>query len=116
VQPVRSVNLTPFKKYGKIPPPTNVKLATWEEVHVDLIGPWDIHCSSTSVPCRSTIEKVQALTIIDKATGWPEFAMIRNKSSYHIALLFDSTWLCRYPCPARVVFGNGSEFIGHEFQ
>jgi hypothetical protein len=108
--------LTAVKKYGKIPLPTNTKLAAWEEVHVDLIGPWDVRYNSSTVTGRSTIEKIQALTIIDKATGWPEFAAIRNKSSYHIALLFDSTWLCRYPRPARVIFDNGSEFIGREFQ
>jgi hypothetical protein len=108
--------LTAVKKYGKIPLPTNIKLAAWEEVHVDLIGPWDVCYNSSTVTGRSTIEKIQALTIINKATGWPEFVTIRNKSSYRIALLFDSTWLCHYPRPTRVVFGNGSEFIGREFQ
>jgi hypothetical protein len=68
------------------------------------------------MPGRSTIEKIHALTSIDKATGWPEFIAIRNKTSHHIALLFDSEWLCRYPRPARVVFDNGTEFTGSEFQ
>jgi hypothetical protein len=108
--------LTAVRKYGKIPLPANTKIASWEEVHVDLIGPWDVHYNSQSVPGKGSIQKIQALTIIDKATGWPEFAAIRNKTSYHIALLFDSTWLCRYPRPARVVYDNGGEFVGNEFQ
>jgi hypothetical protein len=66
----------------------------------------------TSVPGKATIEKIQALTDINKATGWPEFIAICNKSSYHIALLFDSEQLCHYPRPVRVVFDNGKKIIG----
>jgi transposase InsO family protein len=83
---------------------------------VDLIGPWDVKYNSTSVPGKSTIEKIQALTIMDKATGWPEFVAIRNKTSLHIASSFDSEWLCCYPRPAQVVYDNGSEFTRQEFQ
>jgi len=108
--------ITAFKKYGKIPLPTYRNYTPWEEVHVDLIGPWDVRYNSTSVPGKTTIEKIQALTIIDKATGWPEFVAICNKTSYHIAISFDSEWLCRYPRPARVVYDNGAEFTGQEFQ
>jgi len=83
---------------------------------VDLIGPWDVRYNSTSVPGKSTIEKIHALTSIDKATGWPEFIAIKNKSSHHIALPFDSEWLCHYLQPAKVVYDNGTEFTGQEFQ
>jgi transposase InsO family protein len=30
--------------------------------------------------------------------------------------LFDGAWLCRYPQPKRVIFDNGGEFTGGEFQ
>jgi hypothetical protein len=59
---------------------------------------------------------MQALTINDKAAGWPEFVIICNKTSYHISLLFESEWLCHYPWPARVVYDNGNEFFRQEFQ
>jgi hypothetical protein len=108
--------ITAVKKYGKIPLPTHHKLASWEQVHVDLISQWDVKDNSTSVPGKSTSEKIQALTIMDKATGWPEFVAICNKTSLHIASSFDSEWLCRYPPPAQVVYDNGSEFTGQEFQ
>jgi hypothetical protein len=108
--------ITAVKKYGKIPLPVSNTISPWEEVHVDLIGPWDVHYNSISIPGKGTIQKIQALTVIDKATGWPEFIAIQNKTSYHIAILFDSEWLCRYPRPARVIFDNGSEFMGQEFQ
>ena len=108
--------ITAVKKYGKIPLPTHRNYAPWEEIHVDLIGPWDVRYNSTSVPGKTTIEKIQALTIIDKATGWPEFVAICNKTSYHIAILFNSTWLCHYPRLARVIYDNGTEFTGQDFQ
>jgi hypothetical protein len=69
-----------------------------------------------TTPCKTSIEKIQALTIIDKATGWPEFIATRNKNSYHISILFDSDRLCRYPRPHRVIHDNGTEFTGSEFQ
>jgi hypothetical protein len=40
------------------------------------------------------MEKIRALTMINKATGWREFAAIIHKTSYHIAILFCSIWLC----------------------
>jgi len=63
--------ITAVKKYGKIPLPTHRNYKPWEEVHVDLIGPWDVRYNSTSVPGNR---------------------------------------------PARVVYDNGAEFTGQEFQ
>jgi hypothetical protein len=40
----------------------------------------------------------------------------KNKSSYHISILFDSDWLCLYPRPHRVIHDNGTEFTGSDFQ
>jgi hypothetical protein len=112
----QTCNITAVKRYGKILLPTHQKFQPWEEVHVDFIGPWDARFNYTNIPGKSTIQKIHALTIIDKATGWPEFIAIKNKTSLHIALLFDSEWLCSYPRPARVVYDNGTEFTGQEFQ
>jgi hypothetical protein len=116
LQPLSEVQTHSSKKYGKIPLPINKTIAPWEEVPVNLIGPWDVQYNSIKIPGKATIEKIQGLTIIDKATGWPEFIAIRNKTIYHIAILFDSEWLCCYPQPARVVYDNGNEFVGQEFQ
>jgi hypothetical protein len=95
--------ITAVKKYGKIFLPPHSKLAPWEEIHVDLIGPWDVHYNLTNAPGKTIVEKIHALTIIDKATGWLEFITIQNKTSQHIVLLFGSEWLCRYPRPAKVI-------------
>jgi hypothetical protein len=53
------------------------------------------------------VQQLQALTIIDKGMGWPEFIATTSKSSQQITILFDGVWLCRYPRPDRVVFDNG---------
>jgi hypothetical protein len=58
------------------------------------------------------MQQLQARTIIDKGTGWPEFIATQSKSSQQIAILFDGAWLCRYPRPDRVVFDHGGEFMG----
>jgi transposase InsO family protein len=108
--------ITATKKYGKIPLPKSPTVKPWEEVHVDMIGPWTVQFTLTNQPGTTRVEHLQALTIIDKGTGWPEFVATRSKASQHIALLFDGVWLCRYPRPSRVIFDNGGEFTGSEFQ
>jgi hypothetical protein len=98
--------ITTVKNYGKIPLPTHHKLEPWEEIDVDLISPWDVRFNSTNIPGKSTVEKIHALTVIDKTTGLPKFIAIKNKTIHNIALLFDSEWLCHYPGPAKVVYDN----------
>lgn len=108
--------ITAVKHYGKIPLPTAQYVKPWEEVHLDLIGPWKVRFNSTAVLGKSTTKNIQALTVMDIATTCPEFVAIKNKTSHHIATLFDGDWLYRYPRPAKVVFDNGNEFLGQEFQ
>ena len=35
--------LTARKKYGKIPVDDRKRIEPWDEVHVDLVGPWPVH-------------------------------------------------------------------------
>ena len=42
-------------------------------------------------------------------------ARLINKTSRHIAMHFENTWLSRYPWPLRCVRDQGKEFIGFEF-
>jgi transposase InsO family protein len=104
------------KKHGKIPLPKSPDIKPWEEVHVDMIGPWIVHFSLTNIPGITKIQQLLALTIIYKGTGWPEFIATQSKSSQKIAILFDGAWVCHYPRPGRVVFDNGREFTGGELQ
>ena len=59
------------------------------------------------------------MPMIDPSTGWFEIANIPtfdleevtignneyiDKSSARVIQFFNNTWLCRYPCPHKVVF------------
>jgi len=57
-----------------------------------------------------------ALTIIDEATNWVEFALVKDIDSKQASSALDKTWFCRYPRPTEFTFDNGAEFIGQEFQ
>ena len=81
----------------------------WREVHVDLIGPWEL-----TVQGKSTT--FSALTMIDPVTQLVELVRIENKQSDHIAMLFENTWLSRYPKPQSCTYDQGGEFIGNGFQ
>jgi len=96
------------KGYGLLPE-REMRIAPWEEVAVDLIGPWNIKVNGKVV-------EFNALTIIDTATNLVELVRIDNKSSEHIRDKFMQTWLARYPKPARCVHDKGGEFVGWEFQ
>jgi hypothetical protein len=84
-------------------------VAPWQEVAVDLIGPWTINLHGQEL-------KFNALTTIDTVSNYPEVIRLNNKTSLHVAQQFENSWLSRYPRPVRCIYDQGSEFIGHEFQ
>ena len=86
----------------------------WEQVHTDCEGGWivKVKCKDGKIGDR----KILTLTAVDQGTGFPEIWPIETASSYVCATVFDKNWLCRYPRPKRVVYDNGSEFTGQEFQ
>lgn len=94
--------------YGELPP-REVPMAPWEEVHIDLIGPWKVRVNDQEV-------EFNALTCIDPVTNLVELVRIDNKTSAHISNKFEDTWLSRYPWPVKCVHDNGGEFTGWEFQ
>ena len=94
--------------YGKLPPREAIFMP-WEEVHVDLIGPWKVKVNGKLI-------EFNTLTCIDPVTNLVELIRIENKKSAHIANQFKNCWLARYPWPERCVHDKGKEFIGLEFQ
>ncbi len=84
-------------------------LHPWREVAVDLVGPWEINVGGQEM-------RFSALTMIDMVTNLVEMIRIDNKSSEHIALHFENSWLARYPCPKYCIFDQGGEFTGYPFQ
>ena len=95
--------------YGKLPQ-RHAALLPWNEVAVDLIGPWKVPVGNDN-----HIE-FNALTCIDPVTNLVEIIRIENKSAAHVSEQFENLWLSRYPRPNRCIHDNGGEFIGWEFQ
>ena len=94
--------------YGKLPP-RNANIAPWNEVYVDLIGPWKIRTGNNEYVFN-------ALTCIDPVTNLVELIRINDKSSPYVSNQFENCWLSRYPRCNRCVYDNGGEFIGWPFQ
>jgi hypothetical protein len=102
-------NKNPGPGQGHLPPRQDVALP-WEEVAVDLMGPWKV-----TVPDTGTIEFF-ALMMIDTTTTLAKIVRIENKTSQHVAMQFENAWLARYPRPLCCVHDPGSDFIGAYFQ
>ncbi len=100
---------TDSRGYGHMPA-RDVRTAPWEQVDVDLIGPWKVQTSS------NRIYEFSALTSIDRVTGLAELIRIEDKTSQHVAEKFAESWLSRYPRPFSCCHDNGGEFTGWEFQ
>mmetsp|Transcript_27581 Transcript_27581/g.40549 ORF Transcript_27581/g.40549 Transcript_27581/m.40549 type:complete len:847 (+) Transcript_27581:174-2714(+) len=95
--------------YGLLPPRL-APLMPWDEVAVDLIGPWSIKLRNGQTVTFN------ALTCVDPVTNLVEIIRINSKTAEHVAQKFEDCWLARYPRPNRCVHDNGGEFIGAEFQ
>ena len=89
--------------------PREAGIAPWYEVAVDLIGPWNLRIKDKSI-------SFMALTIIDTVTNLTEIVRLDNKSSAQVTLQFENTWLSRYPKPMHIIYDQGGEFKGFEFQ
>jgi hypothetical protein len=94
--------------FGELPPRI-APLLPWNEVAIDLIGPWRMNVQGVEV-------EFNALTCIDPVTNLVELIVIHNKTAKHVAQQFENCWLSRYPRPNRCIHDNGGEFIGQEFQ
>ena len=96
------------QSYGHIPERGDYP-KPFEEVAVDLIGPWKIQLRNKTI-------EVRALTCTDTGSNLTELPRIDSKTSEHVTIKFENEWLSRYPRPMRVVHDNGGEFIGAAFQ
>ena len=95
-------------KHGHAPPKQIRHLDPWEEVSVEMIGPWKITTNNFDYQFR-------ALTCIDTILGLPEVIPVENATSNSVALAFEDNWLTRYPAPLRCLQDNGNEFLGPSF-
>ena len=94
------------KPYGKLPPKEAEEAIPWKRVNVDLIGPLTVKTPNKKKHI------LNALTMIDPATGWFEIAEVPERKAETVAKVFDDTWLSRYPRPKQIGFDNGGENKG----
>ena len=94
--------------YGKLPG-CIAPIVPFEQIQVDLIGPWKITINNTDIIFK-------ALTIINPATNLIEIIQINNKRSKTVTQAFSNNWIARYPWPVKCIHDNGGEFLGIEFQ
>ena len=64
-----------------------MRTAPWEEVAIDLIGPWKVKVNDRQV-------EFDILTCIDTASNLVELIRVDNKTAEHIRDKFTQSWLC----------------------
>jgi hypothetical protein len=62
-------------------------MAPWEEVTINLIGPWKVKVNGQQV-------ELNALTCIDKTSTLVKLIHIDNETANHIRDEFTQSWLC----------------------
>jgi hypothetical protein len=72
--------------YGPLPE-REVRIAPWEEVTINLIGPWKVKVTGQQV-------EFNALTCIDMALNLVELIRIDSKTAKHIRDKLTQGWLC----------------------
>jgi hypothetical protein len=97
------------KKHGHVPPKI-AESQPWEQSCVDMIGPYQKRREG-----KKTL-RLQAIAMIDPATGWFEIVQSETKTADVVANKVEIAWLSQHPWPTRVTYDHGSEFIGSEFQ
>ena len=54
--------------------------------------------------------------MIDPITAWFKITQYDKNRAMPIANLVETMWLNRHPRPMKIKYGQGSEFIRHEFR
>ena len=106
---------TASKEYGHLPTPNNITPEPWEQVNIDMIGPWSVEFTDPTNGIK-TKRSLSALTMVDAETNFPEIVPTEVKTAESISTLFLVNWLYRYPKPSKVIHDNGGEFTGLPFQ
>ena len=59
---------------------------------------------------------LQAVTMIDPATGWVEIRAIPSARADLVAQQVELGWLTRHPLPETIILDRGNEFLAAEFK
>ena len=54
--------------------------------------------------------------MVDHITGWFEKMQYKDKKAMMIVKLVEFVWLVGYPCPVKIAYDQGGEFLVHEFK
>ena len=54
---------------------------------------------------------LQAITIIDPATGWIEIRTVLSARADLVSNIVELAWLTRYPLPSKVIVDCGKKFL-----
>ena len=73
-----------------------------------MIGPWKIKVGGTRKSAK--IYEFNALTCIDRVSGFPDGCRIDRKTAAHVAEKYKQVWLSHYPRPCFTGHDNGGEF------
>lgn len=95
--------------YGELPIREISHVLPWQQVHVDMIGPWQLKVNKTNI-------KIEALTCIEPVLNLLEIYRCNNKKGNTVTRAFENGYLSRYPRPLECIHDNGPEFICEEFQ
>ena len=95
--------------YGELPIREISHVLPWQQVHVDMVGPWKIKVNKTSL-------EIKALTCIEPVLNLLEIFRCNDKKGLTVAKAFENGYLSRYPRPLECVHDNGPEFISEDFQ
>ena len=91
-------------------PERGVRTHHWQEVVVNLIGPW-------AVKLKDKWYKFKALLCVNMVTNLcSQIIGADMKTSVHLRLTFEQSWLARYSWPKICIHANGGKFNWHEFQ
>ena len=93
---------------GELPPRNTINTA-WQDVAIDLIGPWTFTVNGATYTFHS-------LTMINTVTNYCELIRIDNKAAAHVGQKFENKWLSWYPRPQSCIYNQGNEFLGSWFQ
>lgn len=97
------------KKYDHLPA-KEAEVKPWENLCIDLIGPYTIKHSDKKVS-----KTLKCVAMMNPATGWFEIAKYDIKRAITVANIVEQSWLSRYLRPSIVTLDRGREFVGKEF-
>ena len=101
--------------YGKLPP-KEAEATPWDTLCVDLIGKYQFTLKGSGKKDEMTIKSgkkvyLQAVTMIDPATGWVEIRALPGARADYISNQVEFAWLTRYPQPTKIILDRGNEFL-----